>query len=501
MGLLKRGVYTLAALAAMAGAAFADPIITDQGPVAGVVKGEVVSFKGLPYAAPPVGDLRWRPPQAPQPWTAPRLADTFGAPCPQTPLSGRALIMSGGDPAPSSEDCLTLNIWAPVARAEKPRPVMVWLYGGSLKMGSGSIPWYDGTHFAEDGVVLVTMNYRLGPLGWLAHPALVKEARAKGEAFGDYGLMDQIAALKWVQRNIAAFGGDPTNVTIFGESAGGFSVLMLMSSEASQGLFAKAIVESGGGGYAMPLRVAEEKGAKALGADLTPQQLRALPLDQVNRLDDAAASGELIDGTLLREAPATTVMMGKAAKVPLLIGSNSGEDSLMAEYPDSQAHTLGFITPDRLDAVKAAYGPEAATDVRFAHALFTDLHMGAPAHDFAAAQSTQAPAYLYQFDYVPEAIKALLPKAVHGMEIFFVFKTQEAAPIRVKPSDADVATADLMHRCWVAFARLGKPECGVDWAPFDPARNATFYVDKTPRQVTDFRKAQYQALAGVWPVW
>ena len=479
------------------------PVALDSGPVQGVEASSTVSYKGIPFAAPPVGALRWAPPNPVTPWTNSRVSDHFGPGCPQTPMKVSALVMNGGDTGATSEDCLYLNVWAPKAPppAGQHYPVMVWLHGGGLKLGSGSIPWYDGTHFAEDGVVLVTLNYRLGPLGWFAHPALTAAAKAKGEAFGNYGLMDQIAALKWVQRNIGAFGGDPTNVTVFGESAGGFSVLMLLSTPAAQGLYAKAIIESGGSGYAMPLAEAEAKGASFLGADLSLDQLRALPLDKINTMEGAANSGEIIDGQLLTETPAASMLNKRAAKVPLIIGSNSGEDSLLRDTPDAQAHLFSLIPPDRLAAVRAAYGEDGKSDRRFAHALFTDLHMGAPAHDFAAAASAGAPTYLYHFDYVPGSLKLFLPRAVHGMEIFFVFETQDKTPVPALISDADRAEGRLVHGCWVAFAKTGKPDCGVPWPAYDPSQDALLYFGKDNGVKSGFRKDAYTALRGIWPVW
>ena len=220
----------------------------DSGWVVGAPVGPSVAFKAIPYAAPPVGPLRWRPPQPVAAWKDDRAASADGPACPQ-PINADGRPNGGGYVGPVSEDCLTLDVFAPpnagVAGAAK-TPVMVWIFGGGNSAGADSIAPNDGRFFARDGVVLVAMNYRLGPLGFFAHPALTKEAK-KGEALANYGLMDQIAALKWVKRNIAAFGGDPDNVTIFGESAGGLDVLTLMVTPVAKGLFEKATVQSGGG--------------------------------------------------------------------------------------------------------------------------------------------------------------------------------------------------------------------------------------------------------------
>ena len=220
--------------------AIADPITLalKDGPVTGLVENGVLTVKGVPFAAPPVGELRWRPTQKVAPWTAPRAAEHFSAACPQT-----FNPESSAKPEPISEDCLYLNVWAPAKAGSKRLPVMVWIHGGSWTNGSGSRPLYDGTRFAHDGVILVTFNYRLGALGFFAHPALTAEAAPDAPLFA-YGHLDQIAALQWVQANIARFGGDPGDVTVFGESAGAGSLLALLSIPQTQGLFARAIVES-----------------------------------------------------------------------------------------------------------------------------------------------------------------------------------------------------------------------------------------------------------------
>jgi len=233
-------------LAAAGQASAADTVKVAQGTLHGAVAGQVTAFKGVPFAAPPVGDLRWRPPQAPKSWTGVREATAYGHQCMQ--------MRNVQTPIDQDEDCLTLNVWTPAgARPGAKLPVMVWIHGGSFTGGSGANAIYDGTHFAERGVVLVTVNYRLGRLGFFAHPAL--SAEQPGQPLGSYGIMDQIAALKWVKANIAAFGGDPANVTAFGESAGGIAINFLMTSPQAKGLFQKAISESGFGRFTgVPIR-------------------------------------------------------------------------------------------------------------------------------------------------------------------------------------------------------------------------------------------------------
>ncbi|HEV7384094.1 MAG TPA: carboxylesterase family protein, partial [Phenylobacterium sp.] len=231
----------MAALALVLGAgsvsaALGPAVTVEGGRIAGETSGPVAVFRGIPYAAPPVGALRWRPPQRAAAWSGVRPATRFGPACPQAGGEGVTdIVRYGGAPEPTSEDCLTLNVWAPPGLSGR-APVMVWLHGGSGRMGAGSLPYYDGTAFARDGVVLVTVNYRLGHLGAFDHPAITREAGGK-RAIGAYAQMDQVAALQWVRRNIASFGGDPGRVTIFGESAGSFSVNLLMASPLAKGLF------------------------------------------------------------------------------------------------------------------------------------------------------------------------------------------------------------------------------------------------------------------------
>ena len=271
------------AVAWVAGPALADTPVTvkiDSGPVVGVSGDRANVFRNIPFAAPPVGALRWAPPQAVKPWTAPRPAADNGPSCPQ-PMNADGSPNGGGANGPTSEDCLQLNVFAPPHA--KGAPVMVWIHGGGHVVGAGWI--YGGENFARDGVVVVSLNYRLGALGYFAHPAISAGAKP-GEATGNFGLMDQIAALKWVQRNIAAFGGDPKNVTVFGESAGGMSTLAVLATPAAKGLYSKAIVESGAGWF-VPKTLAdrEKEGAAALAkAGITAAtlgDLRGVPAEKL----------------------------------------------------------------------------------------------------------------------------------------------------------------------------------------------------------------------------
>jgi para-nitrobenzyl esterase len=345
---------------------------------------------------------------------------------------------------------------------------MVWFHGGSGRMGAGSLPYYDGSAFARDGVVLVTVNYRLGHLGAFDHPALTVAAK---EAAGSYALMDQIAALQWVKRNIAAFGGDPGNVTIFGESSGGISVFNLTVTPSARGLFHKAIIESAGGWFppAPSLKKSEEEGEKvaiAAGAPAhaTAAQLRALPARAIAAVSAAATASA--DRRLSPEGATSAIDAGRQAAVPLMIGVNSGEDSLL-DYGGGMEKAKAASKPGDIAKVKTLYGP-GTTDELALRNMLRDGVGTAPARWVARKWSAKAPAYLYRFDHVDEAARGRQTRAAHGSEIFYVFQTlgrQPADPPVPTPGDARLAAE--MHARWVAFARTGRPD--VAGAPHWPA--------------------------------
>jgi para-nitrobenzyl esterase len=464
----------------------------DTGRVTGAWEGPgIVAFKGIPFAAPPVGPLRWRPPQPAAPWSASRDATAYGPACPQAVDPG-GRPNGGGYAGATSEDCLNLNVFAP-AHAKK-APVMVWIFGGGNVSGANSIAPNDGTAFARDGVVLVSINYRLGALGFFAHPALTKAAPAD-EPLGAYGIMDQIAALKWVQRNIARFGGDPRNVTIFGESAGGIDVLTLMATPSARSLFQKATVESGGGwGEPVALAKAEADGvalAKSLGLpdDATAAQLRALPLDALVGAHGRTA-GIVVDGRLLPESVTEAFARGHQAAVPLIIGSNSWEASLL---PPPQYQSYVDAAPASL---KAVYAAEASDPAKLAQAMFTDAAMGAPARWIAARQSAKAPTWLYYFSYVRVVRRGKIPGANHTSENPYVFDTQLIVPNyaeQIQPED--VGHAKLMHSCWVAFAKTGSPVCdgGPAWPAYRPTSDQLLEFGLTTDVRTHFRQPELDA--------
>ena len=495
------GAIGLAALTLAIGAGAATPtrVKIASGALVGETTGAVSIFKGVPYAAAPVGERRWAPPQSPAPWKGARAATQFGALCPQK-LKADGTPNEGGAFGTTSEDCLFLNVWAP-RRAAK-APVLVWLHGGGNTTGGGSLGAYDGLAFVRDGVVLVTINYRLGALGFFAHPALTKAAKAD-EPLVSYGLMDQIAALKWVRRNIAVFGGDPENVTLFGESAGAADTLDLITAAAAKGLFAKAIVESGLGWAApIPLAKAESQGAALAvkaGApgDATVEQLRALPVEALAGLS-MPDGGAVTDGRLLTESSSQAFANGHEAHVPLIIGTNDYEASLMRTFKIPAAAVLAAAPA----ALKAAYA-DAPTDAAKAAQLFTDSVMGAPAR-WVAAKSADHPAWLYHFAYVPQMVRAMRPGAGHASEIPFVFASWDTLGVvgeGIKPTPEDLMVTRRVHACWVAFARTGVPSCaGAPAWPAYTAANDTlldFDADGVTKLRTGFRKAQYEAQAAV----
>lgn len=431
---------------------------TDSGALRGSAGERVVAFKGIPYAAPPVGELRWRAPQPVQHWSGERFAERFGAPCPQIPPTDHSV----GREAPS-EDCLTLNVWAPRERRGTTAPVMVWIHGGGFVNGSGSAPIYDGTAFAEQGVVLVTINYRLGRLGFFAHPALLVEAN--GAPVANYGMLDMIAALQWVQRNIRAFGGDPRNVTIFGQSAGAAAVQRLMISPLARGLFHKAISQSGSGRNlpptlagidprGWPAAVQEsEQYATALGAR-TAKELRALPVDTLVKtgyLSPFKGGGPVIDGRVLPMGVADAFEKGLQLPIPLLIGSTEMEAPATPQTYRAGVSAVAAVSDAQLARIAKAY-PDEAT---FALNIAGDLAMTEPARHLARLHARKAPTWLYRFSIVSASLRGKVQGAPHSQERPYVFRTLGAAPW---PTDAnDEARAREISAYWVAFAKSGDP--------------------------------------------
>ena len=474
-------------------AAFTDQVSVEGGALKGSRDGDILSFKGVPFAAPPVGDLRWRAPQAVSPWTGVRSAAAYGHDCMQKPFPSDAAPLGT---APS-EDCLVLNVWRPADAGGGKLPVMVWIYGGGFVNGGSSPAVYDGGQFAKHGIVFVSFNYRVGRFGFFAHPALTKQD-PDGGLLGNYGYMDQIAALRWVQRNIAAFGGDASNVTVFGESAGGGSVHMLLTSPMAKGLFAKAIIESGGGRSgllgARRIKDAEPIGvalAKANGIDGEGPEslaaLRAMPAEKiVNGLNMATmgparetyVGGPLLDGKIVVENPDEAYRAGRNAKVPVMIGANSMDIGF------ANAKTMDeLLTPFGADKEKAraAYDPGNTGDVRAVGVkVAMDRSMEEPARFTAAEFARQGlPSYEYRFSYVATSMRKDWPGAPHATEIPYVFDTV-AAKYGKDLTPADEATAQAANAYWANFAKTGDPNGpGLPhWPRYAPATDGI--MDFTP---------------------
>jgi para-nitrobenzyl esterase len=480
---LRRAGRYLTLIAMMHGtAALADnQVRTDAGVVEGIPGAYpgIRAFLGIPYAAPPVGDLRWRAPQPVRPWEGVRKAAAFGP----RPMQGAIYSdMVFRDPGPS-EDCLYLNVWTPAKSAAEKLPVMVWIYGGGFHAGGSSEPRQDGAHLATKGVVVVSMNYRLGVFGFFSHPELTAES---GRGSGNYGIMDQTAALLWVRRNIAAFGGDPGNVTLFGESAGSYSVSIHMASPASRGLFGKAIGESGSmvGTRRIPAHVTSlaeaEQGGAAFAASLgapSIARLRAMPAADL--LAAAAADKHLkttvvIDGYVLPRDVYTIYSEGAQARVPLLAGWNADESRVYAVFGSKRPTARSFSESVRLeyaelaDAVLRLY--PATTDeeaVRSAGDLAGDRFIVSSTWSWIEMQlRSGAPVFRYQFDRaIPVApgtevngspVTAADVGAPHAGEIPYVFGALASNP-RAPWQPEDRKLSELMETYWTNFAKRGDP--------------------------------------------
>ena len=497
--------WHLAAVAALIAqqAAAGDPIVTvDSGKLQGVTEAgasPVRIFRGVPFAAPPVADLRWREPQPVAHWSGIRQATEFGPRCMQQPLFSDMMFRS---PA-TSEDCLYLNVWTPTKLDRSPPhklPVLLYVYGGGFVAGDSSEKRYDGAALARRGIVVVTMNYRLGAFGFFAHPALTAES--PHHASGNYGLLDQVAALAWVKRNIGAFGGNPNHITIGGESAGSISVSALMASPLSRGEIAGAIGESGAMMQKLTppaLAEAEAKGAafaQSIGAPALAA-LRAVPADKLLEAQGAAKDmpfDAVIDGYFLTEPPALTFRAGKAAHVPLLVGSNSQEAPGSAVFGDGTPTVAKYraaltrVLGDKAHAVFALYPARTDADVLpVATALASDDFLGAPTWKwFDLQRRTAAPTYYYYFTRVrPRSVADTsgnpLPwGAVHSAEIEYALGNLDANPLYVW-TDKDRKVSRTMSAYFANFIKTGNPNSGG--LPTWP--RASLNASKIRRQVID----------------
>lgn len=480
-------VAALAACAAPAPAPLASGAKANSpaGALEGRIENDIRVFRGIPYALPPVGAARWKPP-APMPrWDGVRAADAFGPACinPQPPLQTIYTL----PPMPMSEDCLTLNIWAP-ADARK-APVFVWIHGGALWAGSSREPLYDGARMAERGVVFVSINYRLGPLGWLAHPEL--SAETPNGVSGNYGLLDQVQALRWVRDNIAAFGGDAANVTIAGESAGALSVMYLMAAPDARGLFARAIAQSA---YMISHPAlkdeqhgtppAETAGAKLAAALKAPDLAALRAMDAQALTNGARAAGFFplgtVDGRVLPRQLVDVFDRGEQARVPILTGFNSGEiRSLRVLAPPPPAKPEDYVTAirekyrDRAEAFLKLYPADNLQESILA--TTRDALYGWTSERLVRKQTALGqPSYLYLFDHgYPAADEAKL-HAFHAAELPYVFGTFAGTPPawpKVPETPEERALSDAMLDYWTSFARSGTPRAAN--APAWPANDTT----------------------------
>ena len=463
-------------------------VATANGEVQGLWQAGLQSFKGLPYAAPPVGPLRWRAPRPPSPWQGVLPAFAYGWACPQAATDD----LPSGD---MSEDCLTLNLWTPPHQDNAKLPVMVWLHGGAFEAGTTRMPIYDGSSLAQRGVVAVTLNYRLGALGFFGHPELDEEAKAEGVPTANYGILDQIAALKWVKANIEAFGGDPGNVTLFGESAGAISVLALMTAPEARGLFHKAIVQSGGGrwiassldasaGRHLSAHQIGEKAANAFGfkSGGAVANLRGKSWESI--LERLAAIGvedyaPFLDGRLLKGQIEQVFEDGGQAPVPLIVGANSYEGVLLRKALHVSDAEVKRAAGGLFSQLSTMYPPQILMSEGFtADHIWGDAHFVEPARMIArAAAQARQPVYHYNFDFQPPLLR-LLGGSPHGLEVAYALGSLRKIvpfPLNVLMHRNNFAVSRVMMTYWTNFAKTGDPNGGgeLEWPRFAKGREET----------------------------
>ncbi|MBX9588663.1 MAG: carboxylesterase/lipase family protein [Hyphomonadaceae bacterium] len=484
------------------GLAQTTPIVkTEGGDIQGVAERNVLAFKGIPFAAPPVGELRWRAPKPADPWPGVRRGDAFARGCIATPS---VTADAGGDSGPHSEDCLYLNVWTPKADSAAKLPVMVWIHGGAYLFGSGAVTIYNGAPLASKGAVVVTLNYRLMQLGFFAHPAL--EADSPGGP-ANFGLLDQIAALTWVQQNIARFGGDPGNVTIFGQSAGAKSVLALFASPPARGLFHKGIALSSYVVPDAPRTKALEVGTKVAvalgldGANATAAQLRAVPAARFGEIKGQGLSNAPVPisgDVVLPQSIQAAFTAGRQARLPLIVGSTSDDSSVAAAFGIDAVALLkrlgaaGFL-------VRALY-PGAKDDTELARQATRDLVFTMPARWIADHHAKRAPTWRYYFDYSAVKTRRTFANGVpHGAEVPYVLNTVDIFEGTKKIATAeDLEFARSTSDYLFEFARTGKPAAGDSpaWPSHRARQDRTLILGETIEARSNFMRARLNIFLG-----
>ena len=489
-----------------AGAQKNDVVKTDAGLVSGITNADnnVHIFKGIPFAAPPVGDLRWKAPQPVQPWSGVKKCDAFSA----SPMQGKPVPFMMYTPEflipeqPISEDCLYLNVWTAAKSSKEKRPVIVWIYGGGFVSGGSACAIYDGENLAKKGVVFVSVNYRVGVFGFLAHPELTKES--DNNASGNYAFLDQVAALQWVQKNIAAFGGDPKRVTIAGQSAGSFSVNALMASPLAKGLFQRAIGESGGmfnaDGRALTLKVAEENGNKFMQSVHANSiaDMRKMSAEDLQKASASFSAGPVIDGYVLPTDVYDIFNDAKQNDVPLLTGWNGdegfsfGKDPSPDEYKANAVKQYGDLSGEFL---KVFPGNTAEEIKKSQFNLGRDNIFSWQAYTWARMQSSKgkSKAYLYQFNHVSPGEEKW--GAFHTSEVPYALHTLHTWNLQW--TDDDKKLEDIISSYWVNFAATGNPNgAGLpEWDSFDENKDAVMVLNVSEQQTKPITaKAEFDFL-------
>ncbi|MEO6547315.1 MAG: carboxylesterase family protein [Ferruginibacter sp.] len=464
------------------------PVKVTYGMLQGMYENGLTVYKGIPFAAPPVGELRWKAPQPAAKWTGIRMADKFAP----------GAMQGINPPSGKSEDCLYLNVWSPAKSTKEKLPVLVWIYGGGFAVGYTSDPMYNGANLAKKGVILVSIAYRVGQLGFLAHPELSKES--PNHVSGNYGLLDMIAGLDWIKKNIAALGGDPNKVTIFGESAGGIAVSMLCASPLAKGLFQGAISESGGsfgptrsttfpGENMKTLQQAEAEGQafvqKAGVASIT--ELRKMDADKVPSGFGMAGGWPITDGYVVPDDQHKLYEAGKYNDVPILVGYNSDEGASFSPPKTSEDYISGVQKRygKFADDLIKAYPTGTSTVPKTARDLARDAAFGWQTWSWATlhAKTGKSKVFYYYFDQhpdYPDTSKRFGYGSPHGQEVAYVFQHLDTTKPEI--NSTDISIADAMSTYWTNFAKYGHPNSKdvPAWPEFSNAKPTVMYFAKTP---------------------